>query len=90
MSLTGAPIPEIRLLEMEANATSWPFVLVDGPEVVRSGVPPGAQTGPQIPLSAREPFGARSSSMGNPSVRVGSTAKVTILEGPPPGTGFRI
>ena len=78
-----------KLFEMEANATISPFVLVDGPAVMTSGVPfAHVEFVPQIPFSACEPSGAKSSMIGSPFVAVGFTEKTTILEVPPPGAAL--
>lgn len=87
MSLVVFLMPASRLLESEAKATCPPFVLMEGPAVVRSGVMP-VHAVPQTPLFAREPSGARSKITGRPSAKVGSTAKVKVFDGPPPGAGF--
>lgn len=79
----------IKLFEMEANATISPFILVDGPDVVASGVPLAhVEAVPQIPFSAWSPSGAKSSMIGSPFVTVGFTANTTILEVPPPGVAL--
>lgn len=78
-----------KLFEMEANATISPFILVDGPDVMASGVPfAHVEFVPQIPFSACEPSGAKSSIIGSPFVAVGFTENTTILEVPPPGAAL--
>jgi hypothetical protein len=78
-----------KLFEMEANATDSPFVLVDGPDVMTSGVPLAHVAAvPQIPFSAWSPSGAKSSMIGSPFVVVGFTEKTTIFEVPPPGVAL--
>jgi hypothetical protein len=78
-----------KLLEMDANATISPFILVDGPDVMTSGVPfAHVEVVPQIPFSACEPSGAKSSMIGSPFVAVGFTENATILEVPPPGAAL--
>jgi hypothetical protein len=75
-----------KLFEMEANATISPFVFVEGPDVIASGVPfAHVEAVPQIPFSACEPSGAKSSMIGSPFVAVGFTENTTIFEVPPPG-----
>jgi hypothetical protein len=74
---------------MEANATDSPFVLVDGPDVMTSGVPLAhVEAVPQIPFSAWAPSGAKSSMIGSPFVVVGFTENTTIFEVPPPGVAL--
>ena len=78
-----------KLLEMDANATIPPFVSVDGPDVMASGVPfAHVELVPQIPFSACEPSGAKSSITGSPCVVVGFTENTTIFEVPPPGAAL--
>ena len=78
-----------KLFEMEANATISPFILVDGPAVMMSGVPfAHVEFVPQIPFSACEPSGAKSSMIGSPFVAVGFTENTTIFEVPPPGAAL--
>lgn len=78
-----------KLFEMEANATISPFILVDGPDVVASGVPLAhVEFVPQIPFSACEPSGAKSSMIGSPFVAVGFAENTTIFEVPPPGAAL--
>jgi hypothetical protein len=78
----------IRLLDVDAYAMNAPVELVEGPAVVRSGVPPGAQV-PQIPLSPWLPSVATSTSSGSPAVGDGFIANVNMFEVPPPGAGFK-
>ena len=78
-----------RLFEIEANATICPFILVDGPDVMTSGIPfAHVEFVPQIPFCACEPSGARSSMIGSPFVVVGFTENTTMLEVPPPGAAL--
>lgn len=78
-----------RLFEIEANATISPFILVEGPEVVASGVPfAHVEFVPQIPFSACVPSGAKSSMIGSPLVAVGFTENTAIFEVPPPGAAL--
>lgn len=79
-----------RLLEIDANATICPFISVDGPAVMTSGIPfAHVEFVPQIPFSACEPSGARSSMIGNPFVAVAFTENTTMLEVPPPGAALK-
>jgi hypothetical protein len=65
-----------RLLEIEANATIPPLLLVEGPAVMELGVPVAHMASvPQIPFAACEPSGAKSRMIGNPTDAVGFTAK---------------
>src|SRR5271156_1884856 len=80
-----------RLCDTEANATNWPELLLDGPEVVvvRPRAPLAQLATPQqMPLLAWEPSAARSASTGKPSKWVGLMEYVRILDMPPPGGLF--
>ena len=78
-----------KLFEIEANATIWPFIFVEGPDVIELGVPLShVALVPQIPFSACEPSGAKSSMIGSPFVAVGFTENTTMLEVPPPGAAL--
>jgi hypothetical protein len=78
-----------KLFEMEANATISPFMFVEGPDVMASGVPfAHVEVVPQIPFSACEPSGAKSSMIGSPFVAVGFTENTAIFEVPPPGAAL--
>lgn len=79
-----------KLFEIEANATTSPFISVEGPDVMTSGVPVAHRVVvPQIPFVACEPSGAKSSIVGSPFVAVGFTANTTIFEVPPPGAALK-
>ena len=83
-----------KLCDAEAKATNAPVPLIEGPEVpvVRPSAPLWQLAGPpQIPLMACEPSAATSIKTGKPSgvgVTVGFTAKVMMLDIPPPGALF--
>ena len=78
-----------KLFEIEANATISPFMFVEGPDVMASGVPfAHVEAVPQIPFSACEPSGAKSSMIGSPFAAVGFTENTTIFEVPPPGAAL--
>lgn len=78
-----------KLFEMEANATISPFMFVEGPDVMASGVPfAHVELVPQIPFSACAPSGAKSNMIGSPFVAVGFTENTTIFEVPPPGAAL--
>src|SRR6202040_2497932 len=75
-----------NLCDTEANATNWPELLLDGPELraVRPRAPLAQLAAPpQMPLMACEPSAARSTSTGKPSRWVGLTEKVIMSEVPP-------
>ena len=87
-SLEEFPSTVIKLLDVDAYAMNAPVELIEGPAVVRSGEPPGAQV-PQIPESPWLPSKPTSTSSGSPAVGDGFIANVNIFEVPPPGAGFK-
>jgi hypothetical protein len=87
-SLEEFPSTVVKLLDVDAYAMNAPVELVEGPAVVRSGEPPGAQV-PQIPESPWLPSKPTSISSGSPAVGDGFIANVNIFEVPPPGAGFK-
>jgi hypothetical protein len=86
MSLEAFVSLAARLFDIDANATTLPVLLVDGPAVVTFGTPfAHVALVPQIPFTACDPSAVRSRITGSPSAAVGFTGSTAMFDVPPPG-----